>query len=120
MSTSNWKLYVEDNVLVADFAEGMPSDAEEYRRVNEQFERLATRGEVDAHMSVLNMSASLNSDVFEKAQEAAEVGTEYGITKWAIVSEGIKSLALKGKVEEMGVETMTSDDEAEALDWARN
>ncbi len=116
---SDWELYVEDNVLVADFGAGMPSDESEYAKVNEQFERLAARSEVDAHVSVLQMEASLNGDVFEKAKEAAKVGTDYGVDRWAIVSDGIKSLALKGKVAEMGVEPMATDDRAEAMAWVK-
>jgi len=117
---TDWELYVEDNVVVANFSDGMPSDAEEYAKVNEQFEKLAAQGGVDAHLSLLNMSSSLNKDVFEKAKEAAEVGTEYGITKWAIVSKGIKSMALSSQVKDVpGVDVETYNNEDEALAWAR-
>ena len=116
---TDWELYIEDSVVVANFSDGMPSDADEYSKVNEQFETLAAREGVDAHLSLLNMSSSLNKDVFEKAREAAEVGTEYGISKWAIVSEGIKSMALSSQVRDVpGIEVETFDNEADALAWA--
>jgi len=116
---SDWELYVEGNVLVANFSDGMPSDADEYAKVNEQFEDLADKSSVNAHLSVLNMSSSLNKDVFEKAKEAAEVGTEYGITKWAVVSDGIKSMALSSQIKDVdGVEVETFNNEADALAWA--
>ncbi|MEA1932143.1 MAG: hypothetical protein U9O06_11430 [Euryarchaeota archaeon] len=116
---TDWELYVEDGVVVANFSDGMPSDAEEYTKVNEQFEELAAQGGVNAHLSLLNMSSSLNKDVFEKAKEAAEVGTEYGITKWAIVSDGIKSMALSSQVKDVaGVDVETFNNEADALAWA--
>jgi hypothetical protein len=119
MTTTDWELYVEDNVLVANFADGMPSDADEYAKVNEQFESLAAQGGVDAHLSLLNMSSSLNKDVFEKAKEAAEVGSEYGISKWAVVSEGIKSMALSSQVRDVpDVDVETFNNEADALEWA--
>ncbi len=119
MTTTSWELYVEDTVLVANFSDGMPSDAAEYQKVNEQFERLAARSTVDAHLSLLNMSSSLNRDVFEKAQEAAAVGVEYGIDKWAIVSEGIKSMALSSQVKDVpGVEVEAFTTKSEAIEWA--
>lgn len=121
MAEANWQLYVDGSALVAEFPEGMPTDPDEFAKVNEQFEELARRPAVDAHISVLNMEKALNKGVFGKAQEAARVGTEFGITRWAIVSDGIKNLALKSRVEEVAdVETMTTDDMNEALAWAKD
>jgi outer membrane protein W len=118
MTDSNWRLYVEGNALIAEFPEGMPSDKEEYEKVNQRFEQLATQDGVDAHISVLNMDAALNEDVFRKAREAAEIGAEYGITKWAIVSADIKSMALNSKIKDVpGVETTTAETTDEALAW---
>jgi hypothetical protein len=119
MTDSDWRLYVEQNALIAEFPEGMPSEKSEYEKVNREFEQLATRDGVDAHISVLNMDAALNEDVFEKAREAAEIGTEYGIEKWAIVSADIKSMALNSKIKNVpGVETTTAETKADALEWA--
>ena len=89
-----------------------------FAAVNEEFERLASRESVDTHVSVMGMDAPLNSDVFEKAQEAAAVGTEFGISTWILVSDGIKNRALQSKVGAIeGVETeiAATVDEAMAL-----
>jgi len=48
---TDWELYVEDGVVVANFSDGMPSDAEEYTEVNELFEELAAQDGVDAASS---------------------------------------------------------------------
>ncbi|AEH36508.1 hypothetical protein [Halopiger xanaduensis] len=118
---SEWRLYVEDGVLIAEFPEGMPSDRSEYEKVNERFETLAARSNVHAHLSWLKMDAALNADVFEKAQEAAAAGLEYDITKWVMVSDGIKSMALESQVGDIeGVETNTANTFEEGMDWARN
>lgn len=117
--TADWELYVEENALIADFPAGMPTDEEVYAEVNEQFEQLASQSDVDTHISVLGMDSPLNSDVFEKAQEAADIGTEFGITHWIIVSEGIKNMALNSQIDEIsGVESETAETVEEALELA--
>lgn len=120
-SQSDWSLYVEDGVLVAEFPEGMPSERSEYEKVNERFETLAARPNVHAHLSWLKMDSALNADVFEKAQEAATIGLEYDITKWVMVSDGIKHMALESQVGDVaGLETNTANTFDEGMDWARN
>lgn len=120
MSQADWQLYVEDNALIAEFPEDMPTEDEVFAAVNEEFERLAVQPGVDTHISVMNMEAALNGEVFEKAQEAARAGTEYDITTWITVSDGIKKMALESKVGDIpGVQTETADDMDEALALAR-
>lgn len=117
-ANADWRLYVEDNAIVADFPAEMETNEAVFAAVNEEFERLASRESVDTHVSVMGMDAPLNSDVFEKAQEAAAVGTEFGISTWILVSDGIKNRALQSKVGAIeGVETeiAATVDEAMAL-----
>lgn len=119
MSLTDWQLYVEDNALIAEFPEGMATDEDVFAAVNEEFERLAAKPGVDTHISVLRMDAPLNSDVFEKAQEAARAGTANDITTWITVSADIKNKALKSQVGGIpGVETATATDLDEALELA--
>lgn len=119
-SDSQWSLYVEDGVLVVEFPEGMPSERSEYEKVNRQFEELAAQPHVHAHLSWLKMDSALNADVFEKAQEAATMGLEYDITKWVMVSEGIKSMALRSKINDIpDVETTTANTYEAGMEWAR-
>jgi len=116
MTTGDWELYVEGNALIAEFGADIETKAEVFAAVNERFEELATSHDVDTHISVLNMDSALSGEVFEKAQEAAKAGTEYGITNWIIVSEDIKKMALKSKVGEIpGVDIETVDTVDEAL-----
>lgn len=112
-------LYVEQNVLVAEFPEEMEISDEMFERVNERFAELAARSNVDTHISALQMDASLNGEMFARAQEAAESGKQFGITTWIIVSEGIKNMALRSKVGEIeGVDIETVETKAEAMELA--
>lgn len=114
-------LYVDGNVLIAEFPEDMAMTDETFAKVNERFEELASQPAVDTHISNLQMEASLNDDVFSRAQEAAEAGKEFGITDWVIVSEGIKKMALKSQVGEIpGVDISLVDTRAEAMDITAN
>ncbi|GCF13646.1 hypothetical protein Harman_15810 [Haloarcula mannanilytica] len=112
-------LYVEENVLIAEFPADMELTDEIFAKVNERFEELASQSAVDTHISNLQMEGSLNNDVFARAQEAAEAGKEFGITNWIIVSEDIKKMALKSKVGEIpGVDISLVDTRPEAMDIA--
>ncbi|WP_134670980.1 hypothetical protein [Halorussus marinus] len=118
MTESEWELYVEGNTLVAHFTAGMPADEAEFAKVNERFEELATDGEVTAHISFVEMEEALHEGVYEKAAEAARVGKSYGITKWAMVSDGIKSMAVASSVGDIpDIETETFSDYEAALEW---
>ncbi|WP_128477136.1 hypothetical protein [Halorussus pelagicus] len=120
MTDSAWELYTEDNVLVARFPEGMPADESEFAKVNEQFEELAAKEDVTAHISFVQMDDALHEGVYEKAAEAARVGKTYGITKWAMVSEGIKKMAVASSINEIeGVETTTTSSFEDAMEWAK-
>ncbi|MCU4926366.1 hypothetical protein OB905_10270 [Halobacteria archaeon AArc-dxtr1] len=115
----DWELYVREGVVVAEFPEGMPSERSEYEEVNRQFEELASRSDAHAHLSWLKMDAALTVDVFEKATEAAAMGTDHGITKWVMVSDGIKNLALRSQINDVpGVETHVADSFEEGMEWA--
>ncbi|MDS0220314.1 hypothetical protein NDI54_03005 [Haloarcula sp. S1AR25-5A] len=114
-------LYVDGNVIIAEFPEEMELTDETFAQVNERFEELASQPAVDTHISNLQMEASLNDDVFTRAKEAAEVGKEFGITDWVIVSEGIKKMALKSQVGDIpGVDISLVDTKAEAMDTVAN
>ncbi|ESP87313.1 hypothetical protein K933_14543 [Candidatus Halobonum tyrrellensis G22] len=113
-------MYVEGNALVADFPAGMDLDDETFAAVNERFEELANRPAVDTHVSVLRMESPLHSDVFSRAQEAAHVGSEFGITQWIIVSDDIKNRALRSRIDEVpGVTIELARDQDEALELAQ-
>jgi len=116
--SDDWNMYIDGSAVVIEFEAGIETTSEVFARVNEKFEEVAPRPDVDTHISVLEMESPLSGEVFEKAQEAARAGTEHGITTWIIVSEGIKNKALKsqvGQIEGVDIETVATVDEALAL-----
>lgn len=118
-ATADWRLYVEENALVADFPADMETTESVFAAVNERFEELAAQSEVDTHISVMRMDSPLNGEVFEKAREAARVGTEFGITTWILVSDDIKNRALQSKIGSIeGVETDVASSVDEAMELA--
>ncbi|WP_459192572.1 hypothetical protein [Halosimplex sp. J119] len=119
-ATTDWRLYVEENALIADFPEDLETSESVFAAVNERFEELAPQPEVDTHISVMRMDSPLNGEVFEKAREAARVGTEFDITTWILVSEDIKNRALQSKIGSIeGVETAVAASVDEALELAQ-
>lgn len=121
MADSQWELWVEKNIVYAEFTEGMPADESEFLKINEKFERIAQKERVDAHVSIIRMEKSLPKEVVEKAAEAAKAGKPHGITKWALVSNGIKGMAFASSVREIeGIEAKSFKDAEEAKEWASN
>lgn len=121
MVDSQWELWTDENVLYAKFPEGMPADESEFDRINERFEELAENERVDAHVSVIQMESSLPKEVVQKAAEAARAGKPHGITKWALVSNGIKGMAFASSIREIdGIDTKSFKDLDEAKEWATN
>lgn len=119
MPDSDWKLWVDENVVYAEFPKGMPAEKSEFARINERFEELAEKEQVDAHVSIIQMESSLPRDVVEKAAEAAKAGKPHGITKWALVSNGIKGMAFASSVKKIdGVDAESFTDREEAERWA--
>lgn len=112
-------IFTQESALIAEFPPDMEISDEMFARVNERFEELAARPDIDTHISVLQMDDPLDSTVFERAQDAARAGAKHGITTWITVSDGIKKMALKSQVEEIeGVETLTADGKSEAIEIA--
>ncbi|GAB3705779.1 hypothetical protein [Halorubrum pallidum] len=121
MADSQWKLWADENVVYAKFPEGMPAEESEFIRINERFEELAEKERVDAHISIIQMESSLPREVIEKAAEAAKAGKPHGITRWALVSNGIKGMAFASSVKKIdGIDAKSFKDVEEAEEWATN
>lgn len=121
MVESHWELWVDENIVYAKFPEGMPAEESEFSRINERFEELAENERVDAHVSIIQMESALSKEVVEKAAEAAKAGKSHGVTKWALVSNGIKRMAFASSVKKIdGIETKSFKDVTEAEEWATN
>lgn len=113
-------LYVEENVLVAEFPPDMNVEGERFAEIHEEFASLVQRPSVDTHVTVLQMADPMGSDVFEQGKEGAKVGAEHGVTTWIAVSEDIKKMALSARFDDIeGVTVETADTKQEAMKLAK-
>jgi len=114
----NWTVEVDGNVMVWEFLPGMELDAfgnEAY----ETFEELLDRNTVTAMVTVVKLDDPFTGEVFDVWERSAQKAEAEGIERWAVVADGIKAVSLRGKVDTGGLETLTSEDRAEAIEWAK-
>jgi hypothetical protein len=113
-------LYVEENVLVAEFPPDMNVERERFAEVHEEFVSLVQRPTVDTHVTMLQMEDPMGSDVFEQGREGAKLGVQHGVTTWIAVSEDLKKKALRAKFDDIeGVTVKTTDTKEEAMKLAK-
>ena len=117
-SGDGWTVEMDDGVMVWEFLPEMELSAfgEDAYPV---FEDLLRKYDVDGMVTVVTVDDAFNSDVFEVWEKSANRAEQSGVERWAIVADGIKALSLGGKVDTGGLETLKTEDRAEAVEWAR-
>lgn len=117
-SGDNWHVAVDGSVMVWEFQPGMALSAfsEEAYPV---YEGLLGRYDVTAMVTDIQLEDPFDDEAFTMWERAAEHAAAAGVDRWAIVAEGIKSISLRGKVEVGDLETLATEDRAEAMEWAR-
>jgi hypothetical protein len=117
-SGDGWTVEMDDGVMVWEFLPGMELSAfgEEAYPV---YEDLLETHDVDGMVTVVKLDDAFNADVFEVWEQSAQRAEQAGIQRWAIVADGIKALSLGGKVDTGGLETLTTEDRSDAIEWAR-
>jgi len=116
-SGDGWTVTVNDGVMVWEFLPGMDLDAfgsEAY----DTFEELLARDDVTAMVTVVKLDDPFTPEVFDVWERSASRADEEGIDRWAVVADGIKAISLRGKVDAGSMETMTTEDRTEAVEWA--
>jgi len=113
-----WTVELDDSVMVWEFLPGMELSAfkEDAYPV---YEELLENYDVDGLVTVVNIDDPFNEQVFEVWEQSAQRAERSGIERWAVVADGIKALSLRGKVDTGGLETFTTEDRTEAVEWAR-
>jgi hypothetical protein len=117
-SGDGWTVEVDDGVMIWEFLPGMELSTfgeEAY----ETFEALLDREQVSAMVTVVELDDPFSSEVFDVWERSAQRASEAGIERWAVVTEGIKTISLRGKVETGDLETLTTEDRTEAVEWGR-
>ncbi|PSP76156.1 hypothetical protein BRC81_13450 [Halobacteriales archaeon QS_1_68_20] len=115
---TGWTVDVEEDVMVWEFLPGMKlSDFQE--EAYPVYEDLLERHDFNGMVTVVLLEDPFTRDVFELWEQAALRADKAGIDRWAVVAEGIKSLSLRGKVDVGSLETLTTEDRMEAIQWAK-
>jgi len=113
-----WTVAVDDGVMAWEFLPGMELQAfrEEAYPV---YEDLLETHDVDGMVTVVKLDDAFNEQVFEVWERSAARAEQAGIERWAVVADGIKALSLRGKVDTGGLDTLTTENRREAVEWAR-
>jgi hypothetical protein len=114
-----WTVELDDNVLIWEFLSGMElsSFRKEAFPVYQQF---LSEHDIEAMVTDVRIDDPFNSEVFEVWEESARVADREGVSQWAIVAEGIKAISLGGKIDTGDLETLTTEERSEAIEWAKN
>jgi hypothetical protein len=113
-----WTVELEDGVMIWEFLPGMELDA--FRNdAYPIYEDLLTNNDVNGLVTVVKLDDAFTGEVFEVWEQSAQRAEAGGIERWAIVADGIKAISLRGKVDAGGLETLTTEDRSEAVEWAR-
>ena len=117
-SGDGWTVELADGVMIWEFLPGMELMAfrEEAYPV---FEDLLTNNDIEGLVTVVKLADAFTSDVFKVWEKSAQRAEQGGIERWAVVADGIKAISLRGKVNTGGLETLTTEDRSEAVQWAR-
>jgi hypothetical protein len=117
-SGDGWKMYTEQNVVVAEFTEADAFDAvDEIRR---EFVALTEQPDVTATIAHMNFDRSPGDRLLDGAAKAAEQASDNGLERWAAVADGIERVAMQGRLSDTDVEVMATRELDEAMEWARD
>jgi len=112
-----WTVELNDGVMVWEFLPGMELSAFE-EEAYPIYEEMLTDNDIDGLVTVVKMDDAFNEAVFSVWERSAQRAEEAGIGRWAVVAEGIKSLSLRGKVNVGDLDTLTTENRTDAVEWA--
>lgn len=113
-----WTVEVDDGVMIWEFLPGMELSAFK-EEAYPTYEDLLRTYDIGGMVTVVDLEDAFNEDVFEVWEKSSQRAETAGVERWAVVADGIKALSLRGKVDTGGLGTLTPEDRAEAVEWAR-
>lgn len=116
-SGDGWTAELEDGVLIWEFLEGMELSAFK-TEAYDVYEELLGNYNIDAMVTHVQMADPFDSDTFEVWERSAQKADSAGIKRWAVVADGITAISLRGKIDTGDLETLTTEDRTEAVEWA--
>jgi hypothetical protein len=112
-----WTVEVDDNIMVWEFLPEMELSAFE-KEAYPVFEELLSENDFGGMVTDVRLEDPFTPEVFEVWEKSAQRADQAGLERWAVVADGIKAISLGGKVDTGGLETLTTEDRSEAVDWA--
>lgn len=113
-----WALRFDDGVLVAEFPHGTvltPADAETLLK---RWREYLSEGGVDAVVIVVRTSRVCSDSGRHALRNAARMGVDHEVTRWAVVAERSKRGYLQRTVDVADIDVESFNDEKRAVDWA--
>lgn len=116
---NGWTVDVDDNIMVWEFLPGMELSAfkEDAYPV---YEELLSEHDIDGMVTDVRIDDPFTKEVFGVWEKSAQRGEQAGIERWAVVAEGITKISLRGKIDTGGLETLTTENRSEAIEWAKS
>jgi hypothetical protein len=118
-SGDRWTVEVDGDVMIWEFLPGMELSA--FRDdAYPVFEELIQTRTIEAMITVVKLDDPFTEEVFGVWEQSAQRAEAGGIERWAVVADGIKAISLRGKIDTAGLDTYTTEDRVEAVEWARS
>jgi hypothetical protein len=118
-SGDRWTVEVDDSVMIWEFLPGMELSA--FRDdAYPVFEDLLRTRSIEAMVTVVKLDDPFTEEVFGVWEQSAQRADQAGVDRWAVVADGIKAISLRGKIDTGGLDTHTTEDRVEAVEWARS
>jgi hypothetical protein len=118
-SGEGWTVEVDENVIIWEFLPDM--DLSSFKEdAYPVFEELIDTHDLDAMVTVVNVADPFNADTFDVWEQSAQRAETAGIERWGLVAEGVKAISLRGKIDTGSLETLTSENRTEVVEWAHS
>lgn len=115
-TVEQWQYHVDDSVLVAEyFSHDFDAEA-----VRSELASITARPDVHHYVAVERADDPMDGELFAGMEAAAAMLAANGIERVAVVSEGTKGIAARGKFDTAELTVEQFRDVATAKDWVRN
>lgn len=114
---NGWSVEVKGDIMVWEFLPGMELSAFK-AEAYPVYEDLLSTHDFEGMVTDVRLDDPFNSEAFEVWEQSALEADRAGIDRWAVVADGIKAISLGGKIDTGGLETLTTENRSEAIEWA--
>lgn len=113
-----WTVEARGDLLIWEFLPGMELSAFE-KEAYPVYKDLISQNDFKGMVTVVELSDPFTPEAFEIWEKSAQQAEQAGIDRWAVVADGIKALSLRGKIDTGDLDTLTTEDRSEAIEWAQ-